>query len=113
MEENALTVFGPTSVSCGPTSHSFPHVSCGHSHVLALTPSGELHSWGSGTYGQLGHGDDAHQVGPHRVGDTSQQRYTAIAAGWRHSAAIHADGSLWTWGWYETTNQEELGKGHA
>lgn len=31
-------------------------IACGQAHNLALSVSGNVYSWGSGEYGQLGHG---------------------------------------------------------
>ncbi|KAL8565231.1 hypothetical protein ACOMHN_001129 [Nucella lapillus] len=33
------------------------HVSCGASHTVAVTESGEIYAWGNGNSGQLGNGD--------------------------------------------------------
>ena len=35
----------------------FISIECGGQHAAALTPSGTVYTWGSGSFGQLGHGD--------------------------------------------------------
>ena len=39
-----------------PDGVSVQHVSCGHSHCIALDSHGQLFSWGDNTHGQLGVG---------------------------------------------------------
>ena len=34
--------------------YHFSQIACGMAHVLALTDTGELYSWGANSYGQLG-----------------------------------------------------------
>lgn len=38
----------------GSQPHRVVEVACGQAHILALTATGDVYAWGSGTYGQLG-----------------------------------------------------------
>ena len=49
------------------------HIACGWDHSMAVSSDGELFTWGSGSNGKLGHGDDENRSG---------QRV------WRRSAAL-------------------------
>ena len=73
---------------------------CGDDHTLAVTEEGGLWSWGAGTYGRLGLGDERHQCLPVRVGSHhfSGQRISMVAAGDAHSVALTELGALYTWG---------------
>ena len=53
----------------------------------------------SGDYGKLGHGNTVTQKVPKQVlGSLSGKVVVFISAGYRHSAAVTDDGSLYTWG---------------
>ena len=60
----------------------------------------EAFAWGSGSCGRLGTGSSdaafAPQLLRHPTGEPF--RFTKVACGARHSLAVAADGSLWTWG---------------
>ena len=73
-------------------------VSAGIVHSLALTADGAVRSWGSGSDGTLGHGDMQQQLLPKKVEALADQRVIAVSAAERHSLAIAADGSVWSWG---------------
>ena len=71
-------------------------VSAGARHSLAVTASGEVCSWGSGGNGRLGHGDEEGQLRPkHTV--ALKERMVAVSAGDRHSLAVTASGTVWSW----------------
>lgn len=89
----------------------FSKVSAGDSYVMALKPDGSLWGWGDNSAGQLGvaSGDTCTEGAwntpenlsakpcarrPLRVGSG----YVDVAAGYSHTLAIQADGSLWAWG---------------
>jgi alpha-tubulin suppressor-like RCC1 family protein len=79
----------------------------GGSHSLAITWIGGIHAWGSDSNGQLG--DDsisANKKVPTAVSGISNA--LSIAAGWNHSIAGLADGTLRTWGW---NSSAQLGDG--
>ena len=67
-------------------------ISAGDLHVLALTRSGQVYSWGNGADGQLGHSNTATQFSPKLIQTLPQ--IAKIASGGGHSAFITADFSL-------------------
>jgi parallel beta-helix repeat protein len=72
-------------------------VSAGIGHALALRADGSVWAWGINDRGQLGPGtanDEEHA--PVRVEGIDD--VIAVAAGYRFSAAVRRDGTLWTWG---------------
>jgi len=73
-------------------------IACGWQHCLALSIEGYLFSWGCGDDGQLGHGDDYDLSTPAEVKFFEKTQVTKIACGYSQSAAITAEGSLYTWG---------------
>ena len=72
-------------------------VAAGEDHVLAVTTTGALYSWGVGVGGRLGHGDEEEQLLPRKV-ETLQDRVCGVAAGCAHSLAVTSAGALHTWG---------------
>uniref|UniRef100_A0A1I7X7I8 Nuclear pore complex protein Nup88 n=1 Tax=Heterorhabditis bacteriophora TaxID=37862 RepID=A0A1I7X7I8_HETBA len=76
-----------------------PHsVCCGTEHVLTLTRSGQIWSWGGNRYGQCGVGHCQNVAEP-EVLEGSWPEVRALSAGQFHSALLGEDGSVWTWGW--------------
>jgi alpha-tubulin suppressor-like RCC1 family protein len=76
-------------------------VSAGSSHCLALCSDGTLVAWGANSFGQLGNGNATSSTVPvavSAVGVLSGRTVTAVAAGYHHSLALCADGTLATWG---------------
>jgi len=83
------------------------HVSAGGNHTVAIGTDGTLWAWGNNHFGQLGDGTIiTHRTMPTRIGANSDWAY--VSAGWDHTAAVRADGTLWTWGW---NNVGQLGDG--
>lgn len=74
-------------------------------HTCALTDAGEVFCWGSGQYGQLGHGakvdigdnEDPFSAGPVAVDD--DRAVVQIAAGAVHTCALLEDGAIKCWGY--------------
>jgi len=62
-------------------------VLAGSSHNLALTAGGAVWSWGNGGGGQLGHGDQQHQLLPRKVEALTGQRPRCV--GWRRPQPRH------------------------
>ena len=44
-------------------------VSCGENFASAVTKNGDLFTWGSGEYGQLGHNNTADLIIPKKIGE--------------------------------------------
>uniref|UniRef100_A0A7S2FBU2 Uncharacterized protein n=1 Tax=Octactis speculum TaxID=3111310 RepID=A0A7S2FBU2_9STRA len=77
-----------------PMPEPVAFVSCGQSHVLAVTrTNGALFTWGSGFHGNLGHGDEAHRTTPTRVEALGGKQVLRAAGGESHSLVIVSDPS--------------------
>ena len=99
----------PVQINTGIGGH-WVAIAAGGSHSMALQSDGTLWSWGDNSYGQLG--DPALGAGsnPPFISTPKQivnfvppttgynSNWVAIAAGFNHSLALQADGTLWTWG---------------
>ncbi|MBA0864601.1 hypothetical protein Goshw_004534 [Gossypium schwendimanii] len=84
-------------------------VSCGPWHTALITSTGQLFTFGDGTFGVLGHGDRENVPYPREVESLSGLRTIAVACGVWHTAAIVdvivtqstvsvSSGKLFTWG---------------
>lgn len=89
-------------------------LACGRKHILALMEGGYCLSWGTGHFGQLGHGDDTswdnpkmlHSLEPRAI----SSRVVHIACGASHSAALTESGKLFMWGLNKNGQCGILGK---
>ncbi|XP_059922232.1 E3 ubiquitin-protein ligase HERC2 isoform X1 [Gadus macrocephalus] len=83
-------------------------------HYLALSSNGEVFSWGCGDGGRLGHGDTTYLEEPAMIatfnGKQAGKQVVQIACGSTYSAAVTADGELFTWG---RGNYGRLGHGSS
>ena len=70
-------------------------VTAGYDHVLAVTSTGAVYSWGGGAQGQLGTGSFNDTATPRQVSISS---VTAVSAGSFYSMALRSDGTVWSWG---------------
>ncbi|KAJ8441301.1 hypothetical protein Cgig2_024813 [Carnegiea gigantea] len=85
---NSLSSFGSISL-----------LACGGAHVIALTSSGKVLSWGRGASGQLGHGEVVPNcLYPKSVESLASFRITHVSAGWNHSGFVSDSGCLFTCG---------------
>ncbi|KAL6962388.1 PH, RCC1 and FYVE domains-containing protein 1 [Sarracenia purpurea var. burkii] len=84
-------------------------VTCGPWHTALVTSTGQLFTFGDGTFGVLGHGDRENVLYPREVESLSGLRTIAVACGVWHTAAIVEvivtqssasvpSGKLFTWG---------------
>ncbi|KAL5810183.1 hypothetical protein ACOSQ4_026751 [Xanthoceras sorbifolium] len=98
---------------------SISKVACGDWHTAILSTSGQLFTYGDGTFGVLGHGDLQSVSQPKEVESLKDLRVKSVACGPWHTAAIveiMADrsksnavgGKLFTWG-----NGDKGRLGHA
>ncbi|XP_076757246.1 uncharacterized protein LOC143427199 [Xylocopa sonorina] len=68
-------------------------------HVLALTESGEVYSWGHNGHSELGNGSTEPCLVPTRIGRNLSKKFvTHIACGNHHSLALTAEGEVFAWG---------------
>jgi alpha-tubulin suppressor-like RCC1 family protein len=71
---------------------------CGTEHTAAVTPEGDLYTWGDSDSGQLGHGD---QVGVDRPKLVTSglicKNVVHVTCGDRHTVVITGHGDLFTW----------------
>ncbi|XP_025832237.1 E3 ubiquitin-protein ligase HERC2 [Agrilus planipennis] len=67
-------------------------------HLLALTKDGIVYSWGNGDSGRLGHGDALAREEPTIIELLLNKNIIDIECGGTYSAAISANGELYTWG---------------
>ncbi|XP_010276611.1 PREDICTED: uncharacterized protein LOC104611308 [Nelumbo nucifera] len=76
-------------------------VACGEHHTCAVTLSGDLYTWGDGTYnfGLLGHGNEVSHWVPKRVnGPLEGIHVSSISCGPWHTAVVTSSGQLFTFG---------------
>nr|BDV49870.1 MAG: RCBTB1-like protein [Metapenaeopsis lamellata majanivirus] len=74
-------------------------IACGSEpHVLVYTENGELYSWGSNEYQQLGNSSAMLELSPNLV-NIPNKRITQIAAGGLHSLALTVEGEVFAWGY--------------
>ncbi|PON99646.1 Regulator of chromosome condensation (RCC1) family with FYVE zinc finger domain-containing protein [Trema orientale] len=84
-------------------------VTCGPWHTALVTSTGQLFTFGDGTFGVLGHGDRENIAYPREVESLSGLRTIAVACGVWHTAAVveviatqssasGSSGKLFTWG---------------
>ncbi|KAG8071895.1 hypothetical protein GUJ93_ZPchr0006g43446 [Zizania palustris] len=83
-------------------------IACGHWHTAIISSSGQLFTYGDGTFGVLGHGDTLSVSRPKQVESLKGSRAKAIACGPWHTVAIverigtvksnAPSGKLFTWG---------------
>ncbi|XP_042459111.1 PH, RCC1 and FYVE domains-containing protein 1-like [Zingiber officinale] len=97
-----------------PKRVSFPleglhvsHVSCGVWHTAIITTTGQLFTFGDGTFGVLGHGDRQTLLFPREVESLVGLKTIDVSCGVWHTAAIvevmvtqssTSSGKLFTWG---------------
>jgi len=77
-------------------------ISAGGSFNLVLKRDGTVWAWGSNYYGQLGNGEVNYDIWNYQ--DTPSkvlnlENIVAISAGYHHSLALKADGTVWAWGY--------------
>ena len=82
--------------------HVIATIATGWSHCAATTTNGQVITWGSGSHGELGHGDAISHNRPMAIkcftGDHSLPRVRQVDCGEQHNIALAEDGNVWTWG---------------
>ena len=78
-------------------SSNWSSVSAGQDFTIALKSNGSMWGWGNNEFGEIGNAQYKERRVPVQE-DTNATDWIMISAGEDHSAAIKADGSLWSWG---------------
>ncbi|MGL4940408.1 MAG: InlB B-repeat-containing protein, partial [Bifidobacterium asteroides] len=95
-----------------PDGFAWTQVSLGFNHSAALGSDGNLYTWGSNYYGQLGDGTQIDKRTPTQVskpqGAPDGFTWKQASLGRWYSAAIGSDDSLYTWG---SNGDGQLGDG--
>ena len=81
-------------------------VAAAENHSLCVTSQGDIYSWGSNRFGQLGdHATGSSPIAPcgsrsipRRVENLKQHPCVAVAAGEKHSVALSWKGEVYVWG---------------
>jgi len=80
-------------------SRKVVQIAAGYAHTMVLTDSGELYTFGVGTYGQLGLNGTNMEIDPQRVrAPRGAGRWSAVTAGAHHSIAVTNKGRVYAWG---------------
>ena len=87
-----------------PPGVKFVDVSCSkgehHGHTLVASATGQVYAWGDGYKGKLGTGSHDTQYSPVSIPTEAfnGEKIIQVSAGGIHSAAVGANGQLFTWG---------------
>lgn len=73
-------------------------LSAGENHSVALSISGNVYSWGSNKFGQLGVGDENSRLVPSPVYYLQGAHIVHITCGANHTVALSEKGPVYTWG---------------
>jgi E3 ubiquitin-protein ligase HERC3 len=65
-------------------------IACGTNHTLCLTEKGHVYSYGAGSYGRLGLGDESDQATPKEITFFNDKTIRSIAAGGNQSVSVCA-----------------------
>uniref|UniRef100_A0A7S0E4A4 RCC1-like domain-containing protein n=1 Tax=Hanusia phi TaxID=3032 RepID=A0A7S0E4A4_9CRYP len=105
------SVLEPVEVRLPEEAARVTATACGKDFSVIATESGQVYTFGSDDYGQLGLGQFArYAMTPKEVAVLSGKKVRSVAAGDYHAAAVTADGKLYTWG-YGRSGQ--LGNGNT
>ncbi|CBZ56084.1 putative regulator of chromosome condensation domain-containing protein [Neospora caninum Liverpool] len=75
-------------------------VACGSSHCAALTENGEVYTWGSDDYGQLGLGKESRFVlSPRRVDTLADKKVVSVRCGHFFTCCTTSTGEVFVWGY--------------
>ncbi|PKU85405.1 Ultraviolet-B receptor UVR8 [Dendrobium catenatum] len=78
----------PTVVEGKLSDSIVEQISCGSHHVAVLTSKNEVYTWGKGTNGQLGHGDNENRDIPTLVKALKDKQVKSVACGSNFTAVI-------------------------
>ena len=85
-----------------PADSQVSTIACGNSHVIALSRTGALVSWGAAEYGQLGHRDGKSCADtlpfPKRIKELNSIRFIQVSCGANHTVALSSTGKIYSFG---------------
>jgi alpha-tubulin suppressor-like RCC1 family protein len=73
-------------------------VSCGGQHAVVLTDTGDVYSWGKGSFGRLGHGTSESILQPKKIEGLKGTNIAQISCGFAYTTAVSDSGKLYAWG---------------
>ncbi|KAL1503593.1 hypothetical protein AB1Y20_012070 [Prymnesium parvum] len=92
-------VLRPTRVlGLGGAQNTVTVLASGVRHLLAVTSDGKIYSWGDGSHGRLGHGDQTSVHLPRQISTLKSKRVKTAAAGEEHSVIATVEGDVFSWG---------------
>lgn len=97
-ESERVAPLPPAKVSI-PSNNPITQISCGLHHTVVLTSTGEVFTFGSNQYGQLGTGDLQSVTGPVQVKIPCMA--SQVAAGSNHTVILSNKGIVYTFGNYQ------------
>ena len=74
------------------------NIACGSQHAMLVTKQKQLFSWGEGSGGRLGHGDEEDVPHPKLIDGLGGSKIELVACGEFHTCAVTVSGDLYTWG---------------
>uniref|UniRef100_A0A0G4FMC9 RCC1-like domain-containing protein n=1 Tax=Chromera velia CCMP2878 TaxID=1169474 RepID=A0A0G4FMC9_9ALVE len=73
-------------------------VAAGESHSAVIGRAGDVLTFGAGTYGRLGHGEDSDSPVPRQILGLKEEVIVQVACGTFHNLALTQGGKLFAWG---------------
>ena len=75
-------------------------ISTAENHSLAISTTGDVYSWGSNRYGQLGHNDtdNGMSLTPRKIDYLKKMNVLCVAAGTMHSLCFTDEDHIYAWG---------------
>jgi alpha-tubulin suppressor-like RCC1 family protein len=70
-------------------------IACGANCTVAITPTGELFTWGK--YFALGHGNLEQVDQPKQVASLIGKKVAHVSCGHHHTVVVTSEGDLYTW----------------
>ncbi len=87
-----------TPVSILGNKKTFCQISTGYDHAISIQHNGQVWTWGSNTFGQLGNNAAISRRTPVSIlGD--KKTFCKVAGGESHTAGIEHNGQVWCWGY--------------
>jgi len=92
---------------------NWKQVSCGGRHTAAIKTDGTLWAWGANNFGGVGDGGTVPKSSPVQTSVGGNTWKMVAVSGYHSTAAIKTDGTLWTWGRFNTVINTDFGAAAA